>query len=351
MLIETLSTFPHMYDSVMGESMMKRAQEKGILEFRAHDLRDWTHDRHRTTDDDPYGGGAGLVMKCEPIFEAVEEVLGKEYTECANVSTTAERRGDTGCPDRASSAANATEAERRGDAGCSNRASSAATVVATMEERRGDTGCPDRASFAANETVQWTVSQSEDCLSESGYPVAPTQGEPQPDSPEEPQAKIVFLAPQGRTFDDAYATELAAEDRLLFICGHYEGIDERVYTLADHVISLGDYVLTSGELASMVVIDAVVRKLPGVLGAADGPIDESFTSGLLEYPQYTRPANFRGLEVPPVLLSGNHAVIDRWRREQSLARTAAARPDLLAAFEAQGRLTKADRAFLEGMQL
>lgn len=260
MLIETLSTFPHMYDSVMGESMMKRAQEKGILEFRAHDLRDWTHDRHRTTDDDPYGGGAGLVMKCDPIFEAVEAILGKEFVE---------------------------------------------------------------AKFAA----------------------APPQGESQQRSSAAPQ--IVFLAPQGRPFDDAYADKLAAADHLLFICGHYEGIDERVYTLADHVISLGDYVLTSGELASMVVIDAAVRKLPGVLGAAEGPVDESFTSGLLEYPQYTRPADFRGMAVPEVLTSGNHAAIARWRREQSLARTAAARPDLIAAAEAAGRLTPADQKFLK----
>lgn len=260
MLIETLSTFPHMYDSVMGESMMKRAQEKGILEFRAHDLRDWTHDRHRTTDDDPYGGGAGLVMKCDPIFEAVEAILGKEFVE---------------------------------------------------------------AKLAA----------------------APPQGESQQRSSAAPQ--IVFLAPQGRPFDDAYADKLAAADHLLFICGHYEGIDERVYTLADHVISLGDYVLTSGELASMVVIDAAVRKLPGVLGAAEGPVDESFTSGLLEYPQYTRPADFRGMRVPEVLTSGNHAAIARWRREQSLARTAAARPDLIAAAEAAGRLTPADQKLLK----
>ena len=260
MLIETLSTFPHMYDSVMGESMMKRAQEKGILEFRAHDLRDWTHDRHRTTDDDPYGGGAGLVMKCDPIFEAVEAILGKEFVE---------------------------------------------------------------AKLAA----------------------APPQGESQQRSSAAPQ--IVFLAPQGRPFDDAYADKLAAADHLLFICGHYEGIDERVYTLADHVISLGDYVLTSGELASMVVIDAAVRKLPGVLGAAEGPVDESFTRGLLEYPQYTRPADFRGMAVPEVLTSGNHAAIARWRREQSLARTAAARPDLIAAAEAAGRLTPADQKFLK----
>ena len=260
MLIETLSTFPHMYDSVMGESMMKRAQEKGLVEVTAHNLRDWTHDRHRTTDDDPYGGGAGLVMKCDPIFEAVEAILGKEFVE---------------------------------------------------------------AKLAA----------------------APPQGESQQRSSAAPQ--IVFLAPQGRPFDDAYADKLAAADHLLFICGHYEGIDERVYALADHVISLGDYVLTSGELASMVVIDAAVRKLPGVLGAADGPVDESFTSGLLEYPQYTRPADFRGMRVPEVLTSGNHAAIARWRREQSLARTAAARPDLIAAAEAAGRLAPADQKFLK----
>ena len=215
-------------------------------------------------------------------------------------------------------------------------------IVAAMAGIGADTGCLDRASSAANETAQWAVSQSEDCLSESGYPAAPPQGESQQHRPQ-----IVFLAPQGRPFDDAYADKLAAADHLLFICGHYEGIDERVYTLADHVISLGDYVLTSGELASMVVIDAAVRKLPGVLGAAEGPVDESFTSGLLEYPQYTRPADFRGMAVPEVLTSGNHAAIARWRREQSLARTAAARPDLIAAAEAAGRLTPADQKFLK----
>ena len=196
------------------------------------------------------------------------------------------------------------KAKPSGEAECVDRASSA-----TEEDVRGAGGCPDRASSAA------------------------------------PQ--IVFLAPQGRPFDDAYADKLAAADHLLFICGHYEGIDERVYALADHVISLGDYVLTSGELASMVVIDAAVRKLPGVLGAAEGPVDESFTSGLLEYPQYTRPADFRGMRVPEVLTSGNHAAIARWRREQSLARTAAARPDLIAAAEAAGRLTPADQKFLK----
>ena len=317
MLIETLSTFPHMYDSVMGESMMKRAQEKGILEFRAHDLRDWTHDRHRTTDDDPYGGGAGLVMKCEPIFEAVEAILGKEFVEAKLASAMGEPGGISGGAHQASSAANAiSPVGCRAERGLSERLSTTRKAApgglassSTMVEFGGDAGCPDRASSAA------------------------------------PQ--IVSLAPQGRPFDDAYADKLAAADHLLFICGHYEGIDERVYALADHVISLGDYVLTSGELASMVVIDAAVRKLPGVLGAADGPVDESFTSGLLEYPQYTRPADFRGMRVPEVLTSGNHAAIARWRREQSLARTAAARPDLIAAAEAAGRLTPADQKFLK----
>ena len=158
----------------------------------------------------------------------------------------------------------------------------------------------------------------------------------------------IYMSPAGRTFCQADARRLKEDySRLILVCGHYEGIDERVYTLADHVISLGVYVLTSGELASMVVIDAAVRKLPGVLGAAEGPVDESFTSGLLEYPQYTRPADFRGMAVPEVLTSGNHAAIARWRREQSLARTAAARPDLIAAAEAAGRLTPADQKFLK----
>lgn len=237
MIIETLSTFPSMYDSVMGVSMMRIAQEKNILRFHAHDLRDWTHDRHRTTDDGPYGGGDGLVMKCEPIFEAYEDVVADDH------------------------------------------------------------------------------------------------------------ACTIFLSPVGQPFDDALATELAQERRLLFVCGHYEGIDERAYALADHVISLGDYVLTSGELASMVVIDAVVRKLPGVLGAETGALDESFVEGLLEYPQYTRPAAFRGFEVPSVLLSGDHARVARWRREQSLERTARLRPDLLENVE----LSPADQKFLKSL--
>lgn len=236
MLIETLSVFPQCYNSVMNESIMKRAQEKGILEFRAHDLRHWTHDKHRTTDDEPYGGGQGLVMKCEPIFEATDELFAK--------------------------------------------------------------------------------------------------------APKKPYT--IFLSPTGERFNEALTLELAQQDHLFFICGHYEGIDERAYILADKTISLGDYVLTSGELASMVVIDAVVRRLDGVLGDEGSAVDESFYEGLLEYPQYTRPASYRGMDVPEVLLSGHHKNIEAWRHEQSLLRTATLRPDLLEA----ANLTEADRRFL-----
>ena len=284
MIIETLSTFPDMYESVMGASMMRIAQEKGILDFKAHDLRDWTHDRHRTTDDEPYGGGDGLVMKCAPIFEAYESL-------CASPC------GGSDVADRASG-------------------EGAADVAGQM---------PGDSSGAAQTPGEGSDFAAADQAASKPY--------------------TIFLAPQGRRFDDACACELAKQDRLLFICGHYEGIDERAYTLADEVISLGDYVLTSGELASMVVIDAVVRKLPGVLGAETGALGESFADGLLEYPQYTRPANFNGMEVPAVLLSGNHGAVDRWRREQSLERTYRLRPDLLEDME----LPDADRAFLQSL--
>lgn len=242
MRIETLSTFPDMYSSVMGASMMRIAQEKGALDFKAHDLRDWTHDHHRTTDDEPYGGGQGLVMKCEPIFEAYDDIAaaspeGKPYT--------------------------------------------------------------------------------------------------------------IFLTPTGERFSEALALDLAEREHLLFICGHYEGIDERCYALADRCISLGDYVLTSGELASMVVIDAVVRRLPGVLGDEGSAVDESFYDGLLEYPQYTRPASYRDMTVPDVLRSGNHKAIETWRREQSVLRTAKLRPDLLE----YANLTDEERVYLAQIHL
>ena len=295
MIIETLSTFPDMYESVMGASMMRIAQEKGILDFKAHDLRDWTHDRHRTTDDEPYGGGDGLVMKCAPIFEAYESL-------CASPC------GGSDAADRA----------------LGEGAADAAGQI------------PGDSSGAAQTPGEGSASaHAEQALSAASAAADQAASRPY----------TIFLAPQGRRFDDACACELAKQDRLLFICGHYEGIDERAYALADEVISLGDYVLTSGELASMVVIDAVVRKLPGVLGAETGALGESFADGLLEYPQYTRPANFNGMEVPAVLLSGNHGAVDRWRREQSLERTYRLRPDLLEGME----LPDVDRAFLQSL--
>lgn len=297
MIIETLSTFPDMYESVMGASMMRIAQEKGILDFKAHDLRDWTHDRHRTTDDEPYGGGDGLVMKCAPIFEAYESLCASP---CGGADAVDPASGE-GAEDVAG--------QMPGN-----------SFGAAQTPGEG----PDSAAF------EQALSDGPDVASADQAPSRPY---------------TIFLAPQGRRFDDACACELAKQDRLLFICGHYEGIDERAYTLADEVISLGDYVLTSGELASMVVIDAVVRKLPGVLGAETGAQGESFADGLLEYPQYTRPANFNGMEVPPVLLSGNHGAVDRWRREQSLERTYRLRPDLLEGME----LPDADRVFLQSL--
>lgn len=239
MKIETLSVFPQCYDSIMNESMMRIAQEKGYLDFTAHDLRDWTHDKHRTTDDEPYGGGQGLVMKCAPIFEATDELFA--------------------------------QADQR--------------------------------------------------------------------------PYVIFLSPTGEVFNEALTLELARQPHLFFICGHYEGIDERAYTLADKVISIGDYVLTSGELASMVIIDAVVRRIDGVLGDEGSAVDESFYDGLLEYPQYTRPAVFRDMAVPDVLLSGHHANIAAWRRQQSLLRTQRMRPDLLA----QANLSSAEKDFLDSI--
>ncbi len=222
MIVDIVSVFPEMFANYMSLSIMSRAQKKGALEFHAHDLRKWTHDRHRTTDDEPYGGGQGLLMTCPPVFEAVEE------------------------------------------------------------------------------------------LSQDG-----------------PAPTVVFFTPTGTPFTQAEARELAACERMLMVCGRYEGFDERVYTLADRMYSLGDYVLTGGELAAMVVTDAVVRLLPGVLGDDASAVDESFEGSLLEYPQYTRPASFKGMDVPDVLLSGDHGKVDAWRREQSVVRTALLRPDLI----------------------
>lgn len=222
MRFETLSVFPEVFAPYLDASIMGRAQRAGILDFAAYDLRDWTHDRHRTVDDAPFGGGQGMLMKPAPIFEAVEAL-----------------------------------------------------------------------------------------------------------SAEGPRPHVVFFSPCGRRYDQSCAEALSHEERVLLVCGRYEGMDERAYELADDVFSLGDYVLTGGELAAMVVIDSVVRLLPGALGDAMSAKDESFSDGLLEYAQYTRPASYRGMDVPEVLLGGDHAKVDAWRRRSAVERTARWRPDLI----------------------
>jgi tRNA (guanine37-N1)-methyltransferase len=221
MKIDVLTLFPGMFVGPLDESIIKRARETGRLDLKIHNLRDYAHDRHRTVDDRPFGGGPGMLLKPEPIFEAVENL--------------------------------AAEATR-----------------------------------------------------------------------------VILLSPSGRSFNQAIAGSLAQFEHLLLISGHYEGFDERIREqLADDELSIGDYVLTNGALPVMVVVDAVTRLLPGVLGDDESAHEESFSHGLLEYPQYTRPAEFRGMKVPEVLLSGNHAQIARWRGEQARLRTHERRPDLL----------------------
>ena len=221
MKIDVLTLFPGMFPGPLDESIIKRACESGRLRLGIHDLRDYAHDRHRKVDDRPFGGGPGMLMKPEPLFEAVEAL-----------------RGHT--------------------------------------------------------------------------------------------ARVILTSPAGRPFRQEIARELAGEEHLLLVCGSYEGFDERVReSLADDELSIGDYVLTNGALPAMVLIDAVTRLLPGVLGDDESALDESFSERLLEYPQYTRPAEFRGMSVPEVLLSGDHAAIEQWRREQSRDRSAQRRPDLL----------------------
>jgi tRNA (guanine37-N1)-methyltransferase len=221
MKIDVLTLFPGMFAGPLDESIIKRARSAWKLDLRLHNLREYTHDRHRTVDDRPFGGGPGMLLKPEPLFEAIEGLSGGE-------------------------------------------------------------------------------------------------------------TRVILLSPSGRRFNQAIARELAACAHLLLVSGHYEGFDERVREqLADDELSIGDFVLTNGALPAMVVIDAVTRLLPGVLGDDDSTTEESFSQGLLEYPQYTRPAEFRGMKVPEVLLSGNHAEIAKWRAEQARQRTEQRRPDLL----------------------
>ena len=225
MRIDIISLFPEMFSGPLGHSILKRAQDSGLISVQVTNPRDFAFDKHRIVDDCPFGGGAGMVMKPEPIFRAVESVL-------------------------------------------------AANALLTR--------------------------------------------------------RIILMCPGGQVFDQAKARELAGYEQLVFICGHYEGIDARIREhVIDEAISIGDYVLTGGELPAMVITDAVARMIPGVLGAVDSACGDSFYNGLLEYPQYTRPREFNGWEVPEILLSGDHAKIETWRRKESLRATLERRPDLL----------------------
>ena len=236
MRIDILSIFPEMFDGVLSASIMGRAREKGLIECYCHDIRAYSENKHRNTDDYPYGGGAGMVMLAQPIFSCIEAVLA----EC------------------------------------------------------------------------------------------------------EKTPRRILMSPRGKRLTTELARSLAAEDGLLILAGHYEGIDERVMTLIDDEISIGDYILTGGELPAMVLADAVSRFIPGVLGSSESAEDESFSAGLLEYPQYTRPASFRGMDVPEVLLNGNHAEIEKWRRKQAIIKTLEMRPDLIET----ARLTDKERELL-----
>jgi len=229
MRIDILSLFPEMFQVPFSTGIFKRAIDNKLVNINLQNIRDYTHDKHHTADDYPYGGGPGMVLKPEPIFEAVESI-------------------------------------------------------------KSDISSKEEAGMLP----------------------------------------IILLTPQGRLFSQQIAQELSKYSHLILICGHYEGVDERVREhLATDELSIGDYVLTGGELPAMVVVDAVVRLLPGVLGSEASPLDESHATGLLEYPQYTRPPEYRGWSVPEVLLSGNHAQIAKWRREQIIRRTLERRPELL----------------------
>jgi tRNA (guanine37-N1)-methyltransferase len=236
MQIDILTLFPEICRTPLGESMMKRAQEKKLIDLRIHNLRDWTTDKHHVVDDTPFGGGQGMVMKPEPIFAAVEELKARK-TPNAQRSTPNVQLGE---------------------------------------------------------------------------------------------ARVILMSPAGRRLNQQMAMEFSKESHLIVICGHYEGVDHRVIEhFVDFEVSIGDYVLTNGAIAAVVLVDAVVRLLPGVLGHEQSAADDSFSSGLLEAPQYTRPAEFRGWKVPDILLSGNHAEIAAWRQQQALKRTRENRPDLL----------------------
>ena len=263
-----LSIFPEMFHGVFQQSILKRAQDNGLIEIHLINIRDYATDKHKTTDDYPFGGGPGMLMKVEPIYLAFQDILGK-------------KSGQT--PDC--------------DSGLHLELSS---------------------NQIASELPNLLPGQLLDQL-----PIQPTaQNNTKP--------HCIFMSPAGQTFNQKKAIELAGKEEIVILCGRYEGIDERILEeLIDEEVSIGDFVLTGGELPAMVLVDAIARMIPGVLGDDESIVDDSFYQGILGYPQYTRPRDFLDKPVPEVLLSGHHAMIDQWRRREALRRTLLRRPDLL----------------------
>ncbi|MCC8103167.1 MAG: tRNA (guanosine(37)-N1)-methyltransferase TrmD [Clostridiales bacterium] len=287
-----MTLFPEMIEQGMHTSITGRAIEKGLLSLKTVNIRDYSVTGNGRIDDYPYGGGAGMVMQAEPVCRAYEDLVSQIMS-----------------PDDESCLA-LNECEEASNASAASF--DAGKGVSIVSAAAFDAGKETSAAFAA----------ALDCRK---------------------KIRLVYLTPQGRVFDQAMAQKLACEENLAFLCGHYEGIDERVLdAIVTDYVSIGDYVLTGGELPAMVMMDAISRMVPGVLSNSDSGVSESFSDGLLEYPQYSRPEIWRGCPVPPVLLSGHHGNVDRWRHEQSLLRTLRNRPDLLA----KAALNKEDRKFL-----
>ncbi|GAB3253140.1 tRNA (guanosine(37)-N1)-methyltransferase TrmD [Kineosporia babensis] len=299
MRIDVVSIFPE-YLTPLELSLIGKARRTGLLDLTVHDLREFTHDRHRTVDDAPAGGGAGMVMKPEPWAEALDHIVA--------------------------------EGRRAG-----------------AQTGAGELDSPQTSSVALNQTQP--AAPAADALPGDPTETQPPAAVTAPEG-ESPHAFPLLLvpSPSGRPFTQAMARELAAEPWLAFACGRYEGIDERVYEHASsqmrvQPVSLGDYVLNGGEVAVLAIVEAVARLIPGVIGNAESLVEESHEDGLLEYPVYTKPASWQGRDVPPVLMSGHHAQIERWRRDERLRRTARRRPDLIGLLD-PADLDKKDRAVL-----
>lgn len=309
MRVDVLTLFPEMFEGVFGSSILGKARYRGLVALNTVNFRDYANNKHNTVDDTPYGGGGGMVLKPDPIFAAVESVTGRTW-----LSSAAGEETEGGMP--------SIPVAEAVDAGIEDG------VLPHPNAQMDDADSP------AAVPVMPTSSSEEE--TEGGDPSGPSAALRPP--------RVILMCPQGETFTQAKAQELSKEEHLIFICGHYEGYDERIRShLVTDELSVGDYVLTGGELPAMTVIDAVVRLLPGVLGNESSAVTDSFSDGLLEYPHYTRPVDFRGLRVPDVLLSGHHAEIDKWRRQQSLLRTKERRPELLGRVE----LTAKDKQWLD----